>query len=546
MNPSFNLIDEPWIPCLLDGGALKEFGLWETLDRAGEIQEIVADSPPVTVAIHRLLLALLHRCFGPENVAAWRTLWQSEAFDRSAVRAYLDRWHDRFDLFDLQRPFYQTPGAAPNELGSAAKLLLQADNNPTLFDHSVSASPPSLTPAQAARALLAIQAFDTGGMKTGRGPDKFAKAGPLIQAAVCLLRGRNLFQTLLLNLHQYRPEDREPFEFERALDAPAWEQERPVLPADRYPDGYLDLLTWQSRRVLLVPEESERGIVVRSAALMKGFQFPDGLDRHTRETMVAYRRATAKNAPDPWPALGFREERALWRDGPAFMQSIAETNQCPKTIHWLSQLTLDGVVARSANIRFDLLGLAADRAKLLFWRQERMDVPGPYLENSEEGRFLVGRLRRALDLADRASRLLQPRAIGVPTAAGVVWARSPLSILAEELVGASGPITDFINHLAAERGYWARLEEPFRTLLRALPDELTEDELGDPTVRGPALPAWHKAVESAVWQAFREATDGLESSAEGMRAVARAERELSRRLVELLRGEQEQTAGAAV
>ena len=54
--PSFNLIDQPFIPCVTREGQHAEFSLLETLTRAHEIRELCDESPLVTIALHRLLL----------------------------------------------------------------------------------------------------------------------------------------------------------------------------------------------------------------------------------------------------------------------------------------------------------------------------------------------------------------------------------------------------------------------------------------------------------------------------------------------------------
>src|SRR4051794_14370177 len=107
--PSFNLVDEPWIPCLLVGGEARELSLVNTLLRSTEIREVFDPSPLVTVALHRLLLAVLHRSFGPDNLAAWAELWRHGEWDRAALETYLGQWRERFDLFGAEWPFYQTP-----------------------------------------------------------------------------------------------------------------------------------------------------------------------------------------------------------------------------------------------------------------------------------------------------------------------------------------------------------------------------------------------------------------------------------------------------
>src|SRR5581483_3989392 len=108
--PSFDLIDEPWLPCVRPDGAAVELGLRQALAGAHELGELYDPSPLVTVALHRLLLAILHRAYrGPAVPAAWRAIWNAGRFDPAVIDAYLDRWRHRFDLFDPERPFYQVP-----------------------------------------------------------------------------------------------------------------------------------------------------------------------------------------------------------------------------------------------------------------------------------------------------------------------------------------------------------------------------------------------------------------------------------------------------
>ncbi len=68
MTFSFNLIEEPFIPCVRLDGQTVEYGLADTLLKAPEIADLRDGSPLVTIALHRLLLAILHRCYqGPKK-----------------------------------------------------------------------------------------------------------------------------------------------------------------------------------------------------------------------------------------------------------------------------------------------------------------------------------------------------------------------------------------------------------------------------------------------------------------------------------------------
>ena len=108
------------------------------LSDAHRLQEIADASPLVTVALYRLLLAILHRVFGPPTLDDWERLWESGAFDRDRVAEYLNAWRHRFDLFDEQRPFYQSPSLPDKMLKSVSKLALEyaSGNNPALFDNT--------------------------------------------------------------------------------------------------------------------------------------------------------------------------------------------------------------------------------------------------------------------------------------------------------------------------------------------------------------------------------------------------------------------------
>src|SRR4051794_12147009 len=109
MSISFNLVDEPWVPVVWQDGTVGEVGLRDALVRAHEIRELVESSPLVTVSLHRLLLAILHRTFGPETFEAWKALWRRGHWDAETLDTYFAAWRHRFDLFDPERPFLQGP-----------------------------------------------------------------------------------------------------------------------------------------------------------------------------------------------------------------------------------------------------------------------------------------------------------------------------------------------------------------------------------------------------------------------------------------------------
>lgn len=164
--PSFNLIDQPWLPCVTHDGAGKEVSLRDALLRAHDFRELYDPSPLVTVSLHRLLLAILHRAYqGPEGIEEWSDIWRGGRFDAARLNAYLDQWQHRFDLFDPARPFYQVPFIDGERLSPIWRLAQEnaSGNNATLFDHSIDGSPGQMPAAMAARYLVAIQATAVAG-----------------------------------------------------------------------------------------------------------------------------------------------------------------------------------------------------------------------------------------------------------------------------------------------------------------------------------------------------------------------------------------------
>lgn len=533
MSMSFGLADQPWVPCIMaSDGSAQALGLRAVLAQAGEIRELVDDSPIVTVALHRLLLAILHRNVGPPGPGAWATLWESGRWDSDRLDRYFAEWQDRFDLFATERPFYQD---ARLDLQYAIPIARRAREiasytHTTLFDHTPDDAEEGISAAQAARFVVGHQAFTVGGLvslERGQDPKRFksAYAGPLNKGAVGLLKGGTLFETLMLNLHRYSREAAEPFEWS-GDDRPAWERPEPARAEDRFPTGYLDLLTWQSRRIRLRPElDGEGRPRVRSVVIMKGDQLPVTWHRRGHDTMLAFtKREKPAKGQDPWPAVAFREDRALWRDSLALFQSVEEQRTRPKTVDWIADLTGDGILPRDRVLAMDFCGLATNKASVNFWRHERLALPLAYLDNKD----LLDQLRAALTLTERAAAALGDAA----------WLLAKLLLAPNsDAAGGREPSREVVrayrDRLAVSRAYWSKLEVPFRELLVELASDETIDG-GDIVYGRRALPTWARTARATAWRAFRESTDGLDGSARALKALAAGERHLGRRLAEEL------------
>ena len=253
-----------------------------------------------------------------------------------------------------------------------------------------------MPPADAACYLIATQAFAIGGLITPMGSERSSKDSHLIRGAVAVIRGENLFETLLLNLRDY------PGQEDRTNDHPAWETDTGP-PMERRPSGWLDLLTWQSRRILLHATDSQ----VTGVGLLNGDSFPRDWQPKDLELMVAY-RTNPKAAPgsEPFPPLRITADRALWRDSRSLFVSTRKEDG----------LGMVGILAGRRNLLdippgrtfpIDVMGASRYQAKPLIWRHERLPLPFQLLGGPDDSKACDEKLRIALEEAESAGTILR-------------------------------------------------------------------------------------------------------------------------------------------
>lgn len=494
MSFSFDLTTQPWLPCIDQDSQPVELSLRDALVRAHQLREMGGESPLVTAALHRLLLAVLHRVFGPGGYDAWYALWQAGGFDAEALDAYLNQWRERFDLFHPTRPFYQAADerVKPKSLTSLVHDFASG-NNATLFDHHTDELGVTLTLPQAARFLVVAQAFGLAGL-SGL-PQKFTD-GPCARGMIFLVQGDTLFETLTLNLLRYDGENPLP---RWPDDRPAWEMEDPYQDNRATPRGYLDYLTWQNRRILLLPEESEEGVVIREMTMAPGLRLAEGIP----DPMKPYRRDEKRGLLP----LRFNEDRALWRDSATLFQLDTATAYAPRVFAWLAELIDEGYLPRGTR-RTLALGMANDQAKVEFYRTEHLPLPLAYLSNQQ----LVNVLRDdVLGLAENVARQLWGAARTMAT-----YVLAPQA----DSESAHQPEREDLDRVMApwgvERRYWGRLDTPFRFALEELPEKSEQ-----------TLSAWQQTLRRTAWEVFDNVAGEVEIDPRALKATVRGREQLA-------------------
>ena len=500
-------------------GVACDLSLIETLVRAHEIREIFDESPLVTVALHRLLLAILHRNFGPSGKKAWFELWRRRRWDEGELSRYFSRWRERFDLFHPERPFYQVREMKGVARQPAAVLFqeMAAGNNTTLFDHSCEAAPLVFPAACAARGLVARQAYSIG---FGKSSPFYFSDSPLLRGFTILVSGDNLFQTLALNLMRLDAEhlfDRAP----NREDLPVWEQERPAMPRKEgsRPAGYIDYLTWQSRRIHLYAEQDRAS--VRFCQLQQNLKLTEDA---SLDPFKCYRRDDKRGRI----ALQLREDRALWRDSHSLMERSTESHARPKVFEWVAQLA-DEPGACDMGVgpyfSFSVFGLATESSKaasVTLWRHERLPLPVAYLSDPE----LLGRLAEAINYAEEVARDLHES----------TWVLDRTMFQPLDSGNGQQARSDDANRLAQElaplRFFWPALDCPFIELMSDIAKLSSEQ-------RESRLLEWRQWVRRIARNCFSQITGDFDTGARALRAVAEAERFFMHKLRKhLVSGEQ--------
>ena len=414
--PPFDLTTQPWLPTVDLAGQVTEVGLERLILDAHELRRVSAETPPMTAALYRLLLALVHRVYGPVDEQDWARLWRAPRFEPEPLRSYLRKWRGRFDLFDSTQPFLQCPALASLPPATPAKLVPHraVGNNVTLFDHTIAGQNDPLTPADAARWLVTAHAFDPGGMKTPFEKDKSSERAPCNYLGVVLVEGANLKDTLLLNALQYRPNHELP-PMTTPHDRPVWEDDDAPSPrpGKRAPRGWTDLLTWPSRRVLLTPRLVGDDVLVTGVILAPGVRL-DGYSVDV-EKMAAFRRPTGPNGKPqrdaPLQPVRLHPLRGVWRHSvELLLTDVWEEGRNrvrPRTLEQLAERAEHGIIPDSAIYTLRVFGQQLDKnaSVVTAWMEEEVPAPVALLRASDP--VLGALIGSAITLADETGAALR-------------------------------------------------------------------------------------------------------------------------------------------
>lgn len=377
MHPSFNVLKEKWVPVAKKTGKLMELGLRDTVLHAHSLDELAEESPLMQFGLYRLLIAFVTDAYQINSLTRLEEIMEIGSFSETGIENYTDQCGDVFDLFHPQKPFLQSeqdPTLDRAEVTSVSYLFQQlpSGTNVIHFSHQPE-TVHQVAPEICARALCTISPFMTSG---GAG---YSPSINGIPPWYVLVRGKNLFETLLLNccVINNNLNGNEPT---------AWRSLVPVTKKEVARVSLLEGLTWRPRRVRLVPGDS--GICTYSGksseVLVQEIYFSAGFAARTQsvwtDPQVAY-RISDKGRKAVLPSAS----RQLWRDiGPLLLLREAEFKsergkylyERPLVVSQFHRLRENRIIEKGRNVEAEVFGLETDgKMKMIDWRYERLSMP---------------------------------------------------------------------------------------------------------------------------------------------------------------------------
>jgi CRISPR system Cascade subunit CasA len=478
-------MDRDWMPVTMkDSGKSQLFSIREVFAKADRISGIEGDLPIQQFALARLLIAVLYGSFVDITPPIWEALWNKGPRDSeitALIEEYCNMYADRFDLFDEQQPFYQVADlhTSKNEVTGLERLILDVPSGEPFFTTRMSQGLASLDAAEAARWLVTTQAFDVSGIKSGAVGDNRVKNGKGYaigtgwtgQLGGFLLEGKNLWQTLMLNLVGERVFGKSDAISGWSDDKPIWEREQCTQsiaegfnqdPKDAgyttYFHGPATVLTWQSRRIRLFHDgETVTGVLVCNGDRLK----PQNGNFY--ETMSSWRRSPSQEKTLKQPLVYMPRKhdpsRALWHRLPSLTtmyenesghnNQIAEFKR-PLSMEWLTTVGMDN---KNIPIRLHAFGIeyGNQEAVVSSTVDDALDLDLMILTSQDQQ--LGEMLRESVNIADKCVMYLRYFGADIAYAAGTDTKQSWQDIAACRQLGDSA---------------YSRLDSVFRSWLQAI------------------------------------------------------------------------------
>lgn len=400
MQRQFNLVDQPWLQVIDNHNQEQKVSLKELLVNASQYRQLAGEMRSQDLAILRFLLAILTTVYSRVNAQnnryewlkkdgsidqdlfneedlfkTWQDLYEAGQFSTATIQ-YLATHRSNFDFFDAQHPFYQVTREQYNVLvleknkietgtGTVAvkqinRTISESNNKPDIFAPKAPHWRNQVKLDELVRWLITYQNYTavTDKAKTKAASKKSNSGGWLYELNPVFITGKNLFETLLLNLILV-PQEVQLFNEDNNLifQQPSWEfsiNDYLQLRTDQLmPSNLAQLYTVWSRAIHIEWQGDQP--IIYSAGLPK-------IDETNAfiEPMTTWRMN--KNG-DLKPARRYKDSlgKAMWRNFGQYVTIESSNNSRePGIVTWLRALQRHRIIPRNLPIHLTTIGLIND------------------------------------------------------------------------------------------------------------------------------------------------------------------------------------------
>lgn len=415
----FNLLDEPWIRVITDyKGNMKEVSLVEFFRNAHTYKNFAGDMLIQDFAVMRFLLAIIHTVFSrfdasgneykyikldenykplnPEEKIdeddeddyvealeeTWKSIWRKKQFSEIIIK-YLEKWRDRFYLFDSEYPFYQVtksdispekivslgrPNSNPTKIFGKTlnRLISESGNKIKLFSPNIEEYKDFLTEAEIARWLITYQGYIGMSDKAVFEKEKYtASKGWLYDIGGIEIEGENVFETLMLNCVLIHPKE----VYRTFNQKPCWEYTSKELLEkylyEKIPDNLAELYTNWGRAIYVNSE-----IDINAPFMCEVVKLPKFDNRNFfLEPMTIWiyndNKAPKKEIRNTFTPRKHRENESIWRSFGLITLSYKTSNEKgkisasynPGIIQWIKNIyeyiNLENVFIKAISLKAD-------------------------------------------------------------------------------------------------------------------------------------------------------------------------------------------------
>lgn len=372
--PRYNLLDEKWIQ-VASKDTVEKVSIKELFAGAAKYKELAGDMKTQDFAVMRVMLAILHTVFSrfdskgdpyeffevdeksflqigelEENdledyeealYQTWIDIWNAKEFPK-IVDEYLEKWRERFFLYDDKYPFFQVTKEVIEKDAAGGgefygkninRLVSESNNKQAYFSPKDESYKEYIVDDELARWLITLQGYIGTSDKKKVGSAKTYSKGWLYDLGGVYLQGNNLFETLMLNFVIAHNENNNLLKTQK----PCWEAETIEKNIELYFHNGIgniaSLYTAWCREIFIDPNRTNEDKFVCFIAKLPEIEHSDAF----LEPMTVWKYNDTGEYKDKYRPRKHDANKSMWRNF-GLLTGVGEGTRKPGVIEWLNKL----------------------------------------------------------------------------------------------------------------------------------------------------------------------------------------------------------------